>query len=108
VLIRLMDRLAVKRDPLKRVGAIAAERVGRLKLNGSLRGYSPLSRVVELEALIAGVDGKRSLWNVLLELEDRRLAEFDFEALAARASEQHAELSDLKQLAGRVTFGGAG
>ena len=34
--------------------------VGRFKLNGQLRGYSPLSRLVELEILMAGIDAKRS------------------------------------------------
>ena len=34
----------------------------------SCRGYSPLSRVLELEGLIAGVNGKLALWHSLLEL----------------------------------------
>ena len=40
-------------------------RAGHLKLNGQLRGYSPLSRVVELEGLLLGVTGKRGLWVTL-------------------------------------------
>lgn len=98
-LTAVMDRLGVGQDPLKRVGAIAGERLGRLKLNGSIREYSPLSRVVEFEALLAGIDAKRSLWNTLVELEHPQLGEFDFDALSARAAEQHAELSELKQRA---------
>src|SRR4051794_12453452 len=47
----LMRRVGVKEDPVKRVAAIVGERAGRLKPNGALRGYSPLSRVVELEGL---------------------------------------------------------
>ena len=39
----------------KRALAQGAERVGRLKLNGRLVGYSPLARVLELEALMSGV-----------------------------------------------------
>ena len=35
----------------KNAGAWALEKVGRLKLNGELTSYSPLSRVVELEGL---------------------------------------------------------
>src|SRR4051794_27409693 len=58
----VMARLDVKPDPLKIGGAWLAEKVGRLKLNGRLLSYSPLSRVVEIEALIAGVHGKRALW----------------------------------------------
>ena len=41
-------------------GGCAAEKVGRLKLNGQLLGYSPLSRLVELEGMMLGVTGKLS------------------------------------------------
>lgn len=40
----IMDRLRITPDPLKNTAAIAAERMGRLKPNGALRAYSPLSR----------------------------------------------------------------
>ena len=41
----------------KEAVAWVGEKIGRLKLNGQLRGYSPLSRVLELEALAVGVSG---------------------------------------------------
>ena len=49
-------------NPVKQLGGFVGERLGRLKPNGRLRGYSPLSRVLELEALVAGVDAKRNWW----------------------------------------------
>jgi hypothetical protein len=58
-------RLGADRSPFKPAAAWALEKAGRLKLNGRLRGYSPLSRLIELEALQAGVSAKRSLWQVL-------------------------------------------
>ena len=39
------------------VAGWVAEKAGRLKLNGSLLTYSPLSRLVELEGLSLGVEG---------------------------------------------------
>nr|MDP9276812.1 hypothetical protein [Actinomycetota bacterium] len=42
-----------------------AEKGGRLKLNNRLFGRSPLSGVLELEGLIAGVSGKLQLWRAL-------------------------------------------
>ena len=39
-------------------GAWTAEELERLKLNGQLAGYSPLSRLVELEGLAVGIEGK--------------------------------------------------
>jgi hypothetical protein len=61
-----------------------------------VRGYSPLSRLLELEGLETGVTGKRSLWQVLGRAfaDDERVASFDFAALVARADEQLAGLRD--------------
>lgn len=75
---------------LKQAAALVAERGARLKLNGHLLTYSPLSRVLELEALMAGVQAKRRLWAALRLLAPSRakLEKFDFEALEARASAQ--------------------
>jgi hypothetical protein len=58
-LVTVMDRLSVGRDQLKLALAWGAERAGRLKLHGSLVGYSPLSRLEELEAVYPP-DGRRS------------------------------------------------
>jgi hypothetical protein len=46
---RVMTALGVERSALKPAGAWVLEKAGRLKLNGQIRGYSPLSQLVELE-----------------------------------------------------------
>src|SRR4051812_14438591 len=51
----IMGDLGFEPDKIKDVGAWALEKVGRLKLNGQITGYSPLSRVVELEGLMTGI-----------------------------------------------------
>jgi hypothetical protein len=94
-LIRLMERLGVDRNPVKPALAKAAERLGRLKLNGQLRGYSPLSRVLELEVLAAGIGGKIQLWNALEQSFGESLDGFDFHALAERADNQGQRVEDL-------------
>jgi hypothetical protein len=73
-------------------------KLGRLKLNGQLRGYSPLSRLLELEGLGMGITGKLGLWKSLAELGIEQPG-FDFEGLAARAVEQRAVVDDLHQRA---------
>ena len=40
--------------------AAGRRKTGRLKLNGRITGYSPLSRLVEVEGLLIGVYGKRA------------------------------------------------
>jgi hypothetical protein len=86
----VMRSLGVDASPLKPGGMWLLEKAGRLKLNGQFRGRSPLSRLVELEGLEAGVSGKRSLWQALDRTfrDDKRLEGFDFDALVARADEQ--------------------
>jgi hypothetical protein len=85
----LMGRLGIAQDRLKVAAAWTAEKVGRLKPNGALTGYSPLSRVLELEALSGGVEAKLSLWRALGELSaDARLGDFDSERFIERARSQ--------------------
>jgi hypothetical protein len=45
-LLALMDGLGVGTDRIKVLGGWAAEKLGRLKSNGRLFSYSPLSRLV--------------------------------------------------------------
>jgi hypothetical protein len=94
-LARLMDRLEVGRDRVKPLLARLGERLGRLKLNGQLTGYSPLSRVLELEVLSSMIGGKLQLWNALEQSFGDSLDGFDFHALAARADDQGRRLEDL-------------
>ena len=82
----------------KQQAAYVAEKAGRAKLNGQLTGYSPLSRVVELEGLSAGVAHKLGLWRTLAHLAptEPRLAGFDAQALIARAESQQRRLEELR------------
>lgn len=91
----VMDRLAIGEDRLKPLVAMLGERLGRLKLNGQLRGYSPLSRLDELELLQLGVTGKRRLWRALEHTHAEDLAGVDLAALAERASGQLRRLEAL-------------
>jgi hypothetical protein len=86
----ILDRLGCRPSRWKMMLARGAEVVGRLKPNGQLRGYSPLSRLIELELLIAGILTKESLWRTLAVLQQRRpeLSAFDFDDLQRRAMEQ--------------------
>jgi hypothetical protein len=94
-LIQLMERLGVSRNPVKPRLAWVAERLGRLKLNGQVRGYSPLSRLLELELLSTGIGGKLQLWNALEQSFGETLDGFDFHALAERADKQGQRVEDL-------------
>lgn len=101
----VLERLDVSRSPVKPHVAWLLERLGRLKPNGHLRGYSPLSRVLELEGLSMGIAGKTELWRTLSGLGLDRRAGVDFSALTIRAEEQHEAVASLHQVAVAVLAG---
>jgi hypothetical protein len=105
---QLMERLGIGRSRVKPPLAIVAERLGRLKLNGRLFSYSPLSRFAELDFLAAGIEGKRILWANLRDFAGlaARLPDVDFDQLIQRAERQRAELEPFRAQAGRDAFGG--
>jgi hypothetical protein len=107
-LIEAMRRLDVGLDRAKVAAGWAAEKVGRLKLNGRLVGYSPLSRVVELEALALGVAAKLGCWRTLADLDDTRLLDLDLEGLIQRAERQRDDLERFRLEAARKAFAGRG
>jgi hypothetical protein len=96
------------RDRVKVTAAWVGEKAGRLKPNGQLTGYSPLSRLIELEGLSLGIEGKRLLWVSLGALSDPRLTGFDFAALAERAARQRDEIEPLRRAAATTAFEAAG
>jgi len=102
----IMEDLGFGGDRLKIAGAWALEKVGRLKLNGELTGYSPLSRLVELEGLLTGITGKKGLWISLLEVapSEPRLDAGVLGRLRDRAEEQRTTVEELREKAAREAF----
>jgi hypothetical protein len=92
-LLALMSELGVSPDRLKVAAGWTAEKLGRLKPNAQLRGYSPLSPLIELEGLLTGIQGKIAMWRVVAEVaQELGLDRARFEALAARAERQQADV----------------
>lgn len=103
---RIVARLGFDGSRLKELAAWAGEKLGRLKLNGQVRGYSPLSRLLELEMLSVGIAGKLALWRSLEQVPEiaHRLAGIDLEQLIQRAQRQHAEVEEHRIAAAREAF----
>lgn len=105
----IMQRLGVRRGFSKPALAVAAERLGRFKLNGRLLSYSPLSRFAELDFLAMGIEGKKILWANLRDFAQlgSRLDDVQFDVLIERAERQRAELEPFRAQAGREALGTA-
>jgi hypothetical protein len=101
---RIMEELDAPKDVPKVAVAWIAEKAGRLKLNGELFDRSPLSPVVELEALSLGIEGKRSLWIALKETLGDVIGVERLDRLIARAEEQRAGVERHRREAVRIAF----
>jgi len=82
-----------------------AERAGRLKLNGQLMGYSPLSRVVELEGLQMAMSARFGVWQSLKQLGDESpILTERLDELTERCDRQRENLKELHAQAALQAF----
>jgi predicted DNA-binding ribbon-helix-helix protein len=106
LLEQVMDRFGISKPALKIAGAKVGEKLGRLKPNEQLTGYSPLSRVLEIEGMRGGVQAKQGLWDSLAELanHDDRLDPEQMAELQAKAQRQLDGLREQSRLAAHEAF----
>jgi hypothetical protein len=100
-LAAILRRLDIPRPRVAEMFVSVAETVGRLKPNGTLIRRSPLSDVVELEALSVAVEAKRLGWVTLRVVGERdgRFDTADLDDLIRRAADQQDRLEDLRRQA---------
>jgi hypothetical protein len=102
-LLRLMAELGVPAKRYKVVIGWMAEKAARLKSNGYLLHRSPLSTLLELEALRAGVQGKLAGWDALEAAVTDPAHMATLERLRTRAEDQLRTLAQLhRQVAATV------
>jgi hypothetical protein len=97
-LAAVLRQLGIPRPRVAETLVGIAETMSRLKPNGTLIRRSPLSDVMELEALSAAVEAKRLGWVTLRVVGDRdsRLDTADLDELIRRAADQQDRLEDLR------------
>ena len=88
----LIGTLELRRRPYRQVAAWAAEKAGRLKVNGRVTG-SPMTPVLELELMRGAVTAKLGCWQVLGTLAfDLGMPRQIFDDLAVQARMQRETL----------------
>lgn len=97
ILKELMRRLDVPRRQYKIYLGWAMEKAGRLKTNGRLVRRSPLSTLIELEALRMAVTGKLAGWQALRRLSDSE-ERLDPQLLDDLLDRAHRQLRTLEEL----------
>lgn len=107
VVENLLDSFEAAPDRIKQLAAWIAEKAGRLKLNGQITGYSDLSRLLEVEGLALGVEGKLSLWRSLKQVAGHHpeLAVVNLDQLIQRAEAQRDTLEEFRLEAADIAFG---
>lgn len=90
VLQELAESIGNGTNVAKEAAGWFAEKISRLKLRHQNGGT--LGAFEALETLALGILGKLALWDALqiAAVDDPRLQDLDFDALATRAEEQHA------------------
>lgn len=106
----LLEMMAALGEPVRRVELWAgwvAEKAGRFKLNGRVVTRSPLSRMMELEALRIGVEGKVAGWRTLRARAtvDSRLDMAKLDELITSGRSQITRVERLRSRAAAELFG---
>jgi hypothetical protein len=106
----LLEIMASLGEPVRRVemwAGWAAEKAGRFKLNGRVVARSPLSRLMELEAMRLGVEGKVAGWRTLRARAtvDSRLDADKLDELITNGRSQITRLERLRSRAAEELFG---
>ena len=103
----LAEKVGARENILMSAVSKVGERVGRLKPNGSLLHRTPLTSVIELEALRDAVAAKAAGWDALAvaAATDDRIDGDVIESWQARAADQTRRLIDLHARVAEVAFG---
>jgi hypothetical protein len=110
VLLDLMERMGTSRNPVKQAAGWMAEKASRVKFSGATSGDSDHGTFMALESLRLGVAGKKCLWLVLEDVQDRYepVAELDLQRLIERASAQEQSLERERRAAAAQALGDDG
>lgn len=102
----LMDRLGIERSGGKQAGGRGLERLAKLRTNRVLARNAELARMLDIEALQLGVEGKFAMWRALQEIAglDERLGATDFAGLAERAQQQRDTLENYRHQSTVLAF----
>jgi hypothetical protein len=93
-----MDDLGVAQSRVKQATAVVAELASRAKLRLGSAGQDDLERLLGIEALALGVEGKLRLWRSLqaVRRSDSRLLAAPLDDLVRRAEQQLTTLEDVR------------
>ncbi len=107
VLEQLIECIGEAKNPVKQAGAWVVEKLTRVGLDPKITRSPDLSRLLELEMLAMGIDGKLALWSALRGVTGAHpdVAALDLDDLAARAQSQRLGVENHRVEAAVQAFG---
>ena len=104
---KVMERLGVEPSTSKQVAGKVLETLSRFRLNERVTGSADVSRLMEIETLSLGIEGKLALWRALAHIVGSRpeLAGFDLPSLMDRAVQQRSGLEPFRLEAAAKALG---
>jgi hypothetical protein len=86
----IMASLGIEPSPMKQAAGWMLEKLSRIRFDEHLTGSAATSRLMQLETLSLGIEGKRLLWKTLAQVADAgaSLDGVDLQELVARAETQ--------------------
>lgn len=102
----LLEQIGTKTSPVKQAAGWLAEKVQRVAVSEPRTGSANLTRLLRVESLSLGVEGKLGLWLALMEVTaaNPQLADIDLPRLVERAQDQRRRLETVRLEVARRTF----
>ena len=102
----LLEMIGITKNPVKQAAGWLAEKAQRVAVGELATGSAHLTRLLKVESLSLGVEGKLSLWLALMEVTaaNPQLADIDLPRLVERARDQRRRLETVRLDVARRTF----
>jgi hypothetical protein len=106
VLRGLLHDLDAESGAFRNTTAFLSEKFARIKLLLENPAGGQLARIEKLEALVLGIEGKRTFWRTLLAVAEEKpaLRKVDFDRLGQRADDQRKRVESLRIEAALAAF----
>ncbi len=93
---QIASDLGIEASPVKQAAGWMIERLSRLRFDERVTRSAATTRLMQLETLSIGIEGKVLLWKALAQLKESGLDGVDFRSLIARGERQRTEIEPFR------------
>jgi len=93
---KILAGFGIEPSPVKQAAGWMLERLSRLRFDERVTHSAATTRLMQLETLSIGIEGKMLLWKALAQVKENELDGVDFTSLIARAESQRQEIEPFR------------